>query len=367
MEFGGAAIALSVAMFILLRLRHEATSPHLLWVVMALVVMGLIDSIHGMSHFGPAWSWLRHASTMFGGLLFALVLLPVSGSPPPSAAVRGRRGRFRPGLVGGHLVEAGLVSRSRVAGDYSLVVQGANALGGLGFLAAAVFSSGVLRAGLKRGTCVLHRPYVALRDRQPDVRLFSRLGGRLWVWHGARLALRHRPRRGLPVRQRALRHRHGQELEGFVQARTAEFSPSEERFRLVLKNAPIVMANLDRDLRYTWIFNPKGGLRPEDVIGKEVGQTTDPESTERFRASLRDILAKGGSHQWEAASMTEEGEMIFESHAEPLRDAAGEIVGVTLVSIDITARKKAGRSSRPAPRPSAGTPTSASGNPAGPR
>ena len=345
MEFGGAAIALSVAMFILLRLRHEATSPHLLWVVMALVVMGLIDSIHGMSHFGPAWSWLRHASTMFGGLLFALVWLPVSG-------VSSRRPRQFAAVAAGFALVLSAVIWLRpgwfpapwVAGDYSLVVQGANALGGLGFLAAAVF---FLRRFARRPQSedLVFTGHTLLFGIASLMFGFSRVwAADWWVWHGARLAAY------VIVLVAAFRFvsalydeniRHGQELEGLVQARTAELALSEERFRLVLKNAPIVMANLDRDLRYTWIFNPKGGLRPEDVIGKEVGQTTDPESTERIRASLRDILAKGGSHQWEAASMTEEGEMIFESHAEPLRDAAGEIVGVTLVSIDITARKKA--------------------------
>ena len=32
---------------------------------------------------------------------------------------------------------------------------------------------------------------------------------------------------------------------------------SEERFRVALKDSPITVFNQDRDLRYTWLFNPQ--------------------------------------------------------------------------------------------------------------
>ena len=32
---------------------------------------------------------------------------------------------------------------------------------------------------------------------------------------------------------------------------------SEERFRVALKNSPIAVFNQDRDLRYTWMYNPQ--------------------------------------------------------------------------------------------------------------
>jgi hypothetical protein len=94
----------------------------------------------------------------------------------------------------------------------------------------------------------------------------------------------------------------------------------------VLKNAPIVMANLDRDLKYTWVFNPKGGVRAEELIGKDIGQTTDAETAQRIRASLREVLAKGVSFQWEAAR-NGGGRGDLRDHADPLRNA-GEIAGV---------------------------------------
>ena len=43
---------------------------------------------------------------------------------------------------------------------------------------------------------------------------------------------------------------------------------SEERFRVALKNAPIMIYTCDFDLRYTWIYNTPEPFQPKDFIGK---------------------------------------------------------------------------------------------------
>jgi PAS domain S-box-containing protein len=343
-ELSGAAIALIVAMLVLLRLGHEDTSSHLLWVVASLVAMGLIDGIHGMAHFGKAWSWLRHGATFFGGAFFGLIWLPLP-------AVAARRKQICVLFVAGSAVILSAIVWLRpewlpapwVGDDYGLAVKAANALGGLGFLAAAVF---FLRRYARRPRAeeLVFASQTTLFGIASLLFGFSRVwAADWWVWHGARLLAYGIVLVAAYEIVGGLYHktaRHGRELEGLVRARTAELAASEERFRLVLKNAPIVMANLDRDLRYTWMFNPKGGFSAGDVLGKEIGQTTDPETTERVLASLREVLSTGVSAHWEAESKTEQGKAIFETHAEPLRGAEGEIEGVALVSVDITERKK---------------------------
>ena len=37
----------------------------------------------------------------------------------------------------------------------------------------------------------------------------------------------------------------------------AALQQSEERFRVALEDSPITVFSLDRDLRYTWIYNPR--------------------------------------------------------------------------------------------------------------
>lgn len=114
---------------------------------------------------------------------------------------------------------------------------------------------------------------------------------------------------------------------------------SEERLHLALQNMPIVVANLDHDLRYSWIYNPKGGFNSEDILGRTIGLSTNPETTESIIKTLREVQISGTPAKWEATSNTRKGVMCFESYAEPLRNADGKIRGVALVSIDITERK----------------------------
>ncbi len=44
---------------------------------------------------------------------------------------------------------------------------------------------------------------------------------------------------------------------------------SEERFRVALKNSPIFVFHQDKDLRYTWVYNPPMGWTVEDILGKQ--------------------------------------------------------------------------------------------------
>ncbi len=45
---------------------------------------------------------------------------------------------------------------------------------------------------------------------------------------------------------------------------------SEERFRVVLKDSPIVVFEQDQELRYPWVFNPSV-LSVEEMLGKGQG------------------------------------------------------------------------------------------------
>lgn len=143
LELVGSCIALGVALLLLLRSAHEPVDLPVLWVVGALVAMGLLDGIHGLSPLGLAWSWLRHAATLAGGLFFGFVWLPL-----PEATARRRR-RWVVG-VAALAMAAGLaiwqwpnaLPAPWTAGRYTGAVKATNALGGLGFLAAGVFFLG---------------------------------------------------------------------------------------------------------------------------------------------------------------------------------------------------------------------------------
>jgi len=130
------------------------------------------------------------------------------------------------------------------------------------------------------------------------------------------------------------------DITGRKQAEQA-LRESEEHFRLALQNMPVVVSTLDRDLRYTWVYNPQGGYRPDEVIGKPVGYSADPQAAQAMHESLQEVVENGETTQWESVSHTPAGEKVLQTHAEPLRSEAGEVTGVALVAIDITEHKQA--------------------------
>ena len=187
-ELAGCCIALSVAMILLLRLRYEKASSHLLWVVAALVAMGIVDGVHSFLPTGVAFSWTRHGATVVGGALFALVWLPL-----PAVVVR-RKQHFI--LLLAVLAMAGSFAilwwperlpAPWVAGNYSRLVIATNALGGLGFLAATVF---FIRRYLRepQGEDLVFASHTLLFGTASLFFGFSHVwAADWWVWHVARL------------------------------------------------------------------------------------------------------------------------------------------------------------------------------------
>ena len=114
---------------------------------------------------------------------------------------------------------------------------------------------------------------------------------------------------------------------------------SEERFRVALKDAPVVVFNQDRELRYTWINstlawaqqNPLG-YTDEEMVGGEEGA--------RLTSIKRHALESGIGCRSEV-SVTFQGELhYFDLKVEPLRDAQNQIIGITCSCSDITVIKQ---------------------------
>lgn len=118
---------------------------------------------------------------------------------------------------------------------------------------------------------------------------------------------------------------------------------SEERFRLALRAGPIVVVNQDRDLRYTWIYNARPGFTPDHVQGKTDAELFCERDAAYLTEIKRGILATGRSVREEVELEWQGRTFSYDLFAEPLRDATGNIVGVTCVAVDITARKTSER------------------------
>lgn len=116
---------------------------------------------------------------------------------------------------------------------------------------------------------------------------------------------------------------------------------SEERFRLVLDHSPIAMFTQDRDLKYTWLYNPRLGFDVSDTVGK-----TDPEiflnpiQAAALVAIKRQVLQTGLGLRTEAGLDVNGYTRYYDLVLEPLFDASGQVAGLTGVATDITDRKQ---------------------------
>jgi len=111
---------------------------------------------------------------------------------------------------------------------------------------------------------------------------------------------------------------------------------SEERFRIALKGSPVVVANQDRNLVYTWGHNPRVLPSVEDWIGKTHEDLFPPETALRLTQIKRSVLETGTGAREAVEFVTPGRKRSFDVSVEPLRDEGGEVVGVTTTAVDVT-------------------------------
>jgi PAS domain S-box-containing protein len=116
---------------------------------------------------------------------------------------------------------------------------------------------------------------------------------------------------------------------------------SEERFRVALKNSPIVVFNHDRKLRYTWINSPKLAWATREYLGHTDVEILGGEEGARLMAIKQGVLDKGIGTRTEVAVTFEDKTHYFDLTVEPLRDDQGAVVGITCAATDVTPLKQA--------------------------
>jgi transcriptional regulator with GAF, ATPase, and Fis domain len=113
-----------------------------------------------------------------------------------------------------------------------------------------------------------------------------------------------------------------------------ELQRSEERFRVALKDSPITVFNQDRELRYTWVYNPQ-------VYGQQyvLGKTDDQILGQKLAADLtickQKVLASGLPLRQEIAISQDGKNYAFDMTVEAVLDASGQVSGITGACVDI--------------------------------
>ncbi len=115
---------------------------------------------------------------------------------------------------------------------------------------------------------------------------------------------------------------------------------TEERLQLVLKNASVIVASADCDLRYIWIYNPHPDFDPNTVIGKRDDEVIQNAGTQALMQLKQQVINTGLDAQADIIFPLSSGAITYTVKAQPLCSAEGEIIGVSTVAFDITERKQ---------------------------
>ena len=112
------------------------------------------------------------------------------------------------------------------------------------------------------------------------------------------------------------------------------------RYETALRGSQVTVYTQDRDLRYTSISNPMLGRSIEDFLGHTDAEILKSDSSSAMIAVKREVLASGEAKRAEVPLEDAPGIRWHDLHIEPLRNEAGEVVGLTCASVDVTERKE---------------------------
>jgi PAS domain S-box-containing protein len=134
-----------------------------------------------------------------------------------------------------------------------------------------------------------------------------------------------------------------QRLEAQVNAQSWELNLLRARFaryETALRGSQVTVYTQDRDLRYTSISNPMLGRSIEDILGRTDEEILPPDAAATIIDLKREALAAGQPRRTEVAIEDAPGARWHDLHIEPLRNDAGDIIGLTCASVDVTERKE---------------------------
>ena len=131
----------------------------------------------------------------------------------------------------------------------------------------------------------------------------------------------------------------GHDITARKQAEVA-LRENDHRLQVALSGINMAVFHQDRALRYTWMSQPQLGYRPDQVVGHTDAELLPPEAARQVTQIKQRVLATGTRVREEVSVMADGATLIFDLVAEPLRDASGEIIGLTGATLDISERAR---------------------------
>ncbi|NTW84402.1 MAG: PAS domain-containing protein [Chlorobiaceae bacterium] len=119
---------------------------------------------------------------------------------------------------------------------------------------------------------------------------------------------------------------------------------NENRFRAAIESSGIVVAAVDRDFRYTWLYDPRHELIKPDFIGRRDEELPDELHFKELKEVNRKVFATGDTVFRDLTVRLVNGSSRFyKLIANPMKSANGEVIGVITVASENSYLKEAQR------------------------
>lgn len=106
--------------------------------------------------------------------------------------------------------------------------------------------------------------------------------------------------------------------------------------RVALRALGLVVAQVDRDLRYVWIDNPHPDFDSRLVVGKRDDELIAPEDAAGIMALKREVMASGVATTRTLDFHRSDRIYRYNISAVPLTDESGSVIGVITAAVDVT-------------------------------
>jgi PAS domain S-box-containing protein len=132
-------------------------------------------------------------------------------------------------------------------------------------------------------------------------------------------------------------------LQAQVDAQSMELNLLRARFarhEAALRGSQVIVYTQDRNLHYTSLSHAMLGRSIEDILGRTDEDILPRDAGQTVVALKREALTSGKAQRAEIALEDGQGVRWHDLHIEPLRNEAGDIVGLTCAAVDVTERKE---------------------------
>ena len=129
-------------------------------------------------------------------------------------------------------------------------------------------------------------------------------------------------------------------LETTIAWRTHELERANQRFEQALSRSNITVFAQDRDLRYTWVHNPRLGFTEKEMIGHRADELLLGSATDELIGPKRQALATGQTvNATVSFASGSEGRLYFDMTITPTHDPQGQIDGILCTAVDVTEKR----------------------------